>query len=321
MKYWPNKQSLELNVSVADLFAHTYQKFSDNLSNLTDTKIPIDFVDSYMRKQLFTSVLVELEILILDLIELDISLVNIMRLSIKLLYDLINKSMQSFLLRIKSQLQYNYINYTSLYIKCIFVEHRLLIDNLLKYLIFGSSAVQEKLYPFNNFQTPFQHVTLLLDNSIIQISNAIIFSLLYNIRSLPQAVDFFVSNNFCNLSYISIRSLALFKNTLSSNTVLNWYFFYPKNIYSSRYKLWVLCSLGLTSKYIIVNRSEDSLRFEKLQLLILFFLELQDFVIPKVRNFVAIFGRLFFYMLINILFSISKTFVKILLYILNQVKN
>jgi len=33
--YWPNKQSIDLNLAVANLFIQTYKKFSLNLQNKT----------------------------------------------------------------------------------------------------------------------------------------------------------------------------------------------------------------------------------------------------------------------------------------------
>ena len=321
MKYWPINQSLELNIEVANLLVQTYKKFSYDLSNLTNTRIPIDFIDNHTKKQLFISVLIELEVLVLDLVELDLSIVNVMKLSVKLLYDLVDKSMQSFLLRSQCQLQYGYVSYTSVYMKFLFIENKFAMESLLKYLIFGSSAVKEMLYPFNNSKTPLNHVALLLDNMIIQISNAVIYSLLYNIKSLPEAVEFFVSNNLSNLSYISVRSLALLKNTLLSNAFVNWYFDYPKNIYSSRYKIWIICSLGLINKYIIVYRSEDSLKMEKLQLLIVLLIEVQDFFIPRIKASIVVFGRLFAYILLNTIFNSFKACIKIFIYILNQLKD
>lgn len=320
MKYWPNKQSIELNMEVADLFVKTYHKFSFNLSNLTNIRVPIDLVNEYTKRQLFVSVLIELEILVLDLVELDLSVINIMMLNVKILYDLIYKSMQSFLFRSQCVLKYDCINCNSLYMKFLFIEQRLLLDSLLKYLIFGSSAINENLYPFNNLKTPAKYVALLLDNVVVQISNAIVFCLLYSIKSLPETVDFFVSNNFCNSSYVSIRSIALFKNVLLSNVFMNWYFYYPQNIYSGKHRIWIICSLGLTSKYILVYRLYDSFKLEKLQLLILFCLELQDFLVPKMRNFVVILGKLFLSVMIKVLFGSSKAFIKVFLYFLNKVK-
>lgn len=319
MKYWPNKQSIELHVEVADLFIRTYHKFSFNLSNLTNIKVPIDLVNECTKRQLFVSVLIELEILVLDLVELDLSVVNIMMLNVKILYDLIYKSMQSFLFHSQCKLK-GYISCNSLYMKFLFIEQRLLLDSLLKYLIFGSSAINENLHTFSNLRTPTKYVALLLDNFVVQISNAIVFCVLHSIKSLPKTVDFFVSNKFCNSSYVSIRSLALFKNALLSSAFVNWYFYYPQNIYSGRYRIWVICSLGLTSKYILVYRLYDSFKLEKLQLLVLFCLELQDFLVPKVKNFVVIVGKLFLSIIIKILFGSSKAFIKLFLYFLNKAK-
>jgi len=67
--YWPNKQSLNLNLAVANLFIQTYKKFSLNLHNQTVKNLPVDILKTIIKKKLFQEILIELEILILDIIK------------------------------------------------------------------------------------------------------------------------------------------------------------------------------------------------------------------------------------------------------------
>lgn len=317
-KYWPNKQSIKLNLAVASLFVKTYQKFSYNLSNITTNNLPIDITDNYKRKQLFIYVLTEIEILILDIIELDLNVENLHQLNHKILYNLISKTTKNFLSNFTTNRNKRIINYNSSYIKLFFLEHKLLLENLLIYLTFGTQAIDSKLFPFPKLETPSTHVSLLMENAIIQISNIIIFSLLDNIESLPTISDFLINNNLCNPSYISIRSISIFRNNLITNHWINLYFQYPKSIYSSQYTVWLLSSEGLTNKHIHVNRSIEYFYLSKPQLLLILCLELQDFIVPRVKTFMLILGRFIIYILITVLDNILKVSLKALTVIINS---
>jgi len=79
--YWPNEQSLDLNLAVANLFIETYKKFSLNLQNQTVKNLPIDILKNIIKKKLFEEILIELEILILDIIELNLNIKQIKELN------------------------------------------------------------------------------------------------------------------------------------------------------------------------------------------------------------------------------------------------
>nr|AYR06360.1 hypothetical protein [Renouxia sp.] len=317
-KYWPNKQSIKLNLAVASLFVQTYQKFCYNLSNTTTNHLPIDITDNHRRKQLFIYVLTEIEILILDVIELDLTVENLHQLNHKILYNLISKTTKNFLSNSTISKNKRIIDYNSSYIKLFFLEHKLLLENLLIYLVFGTHAIDSKLFPFPRSETPSTYVALLMDNAIIQISNIIIFSLLDNIKSLPTISDFLINNHLCSPSYISIRSISIFRNNLIINHWINLYLQYPRNIYSSRYTVWLLNSEGLTNKRIHVNRSTEYFYLSKPQLLLILCLELQDFIIPRIKTFILILGRFIIYILITVLDNTLKVSLKALTFIINN---
>nr|AYR06561.1 hypothetical protein [Rhodogorgon sp.] len=317
-KYWPSKQSLQLNLAVASLVAQTYEKFSYNLSNTTKNHLPIDITDNYRRKELFTFVLTEIEILVLDIIELDLTVENLNQLNHKVLFSLIRKITQNFLSNSIINKNTVTINYDSSYTKLFFSEHELLLKSLLLYLIFGTEAIDNKLFPFHKLETPSTHVSLLMENAIIQISNIIVFNLLDNIKSLPAISEFLISNDICNSTYISIRSISIFRNNLIASHWINLYFYYPKSIYSSKYTIWSLSIEGLIKQYIHVNRSMEYFYLSKFQLFLILCLELQDFVIPKIKTFMLILGRFILYILIITLDNILKLSLKALTLTINS---
>lgn len=321
IKYWPYMQGIELNNEVAYLFSNTRQKFSHYLFiNTTNYLLPIDIIDNDTKRLLFSSVLHEIEILILDIVELDLNLDNIKLLNYKILCDLIEKSLIHFICstkithHIKSTLQKSH------FIKLYLCEHKLLLENILAYIIFGSHSINATLFAFKNTQTPYKHVSILLDNLIIQISNLTICTLLDNIKSLPEIVNLLITNKLCHSAYISIRSIALFRNNLIIQSLIHRYIYQPKAIYGSRYKVWLLSTNGFICKYIHTSRLEELPKLSRFKLIFILFIEIQDLIIPHFEQFILMLGKIILYILINIIGSCIIFIIRTISSSLNQSK-
>lgn len=297
--YWPHKQGINLNSEVANLFFYTKQKFANSLINQTNNKLYIDILDYTIREKLFSIVLIELELLILDIVELDLSIKNIQLLNRKLLYDLIYRSLQNFLL------QSNISSYVNLkfkskdYLSTLLADHKLLLEYFLIYVIFGSSSISDKIFVFDRLCTPIEHVSILLENLIIQISNLVIYTMLEDMSSLAQANYFIQKYSLCNSSYISIRSLALFHNTLVIQNFIYLYIQKPKEIYSSRYKIWLISANGLVCKYISAVRLDDLSKLSNMQLAFIIIIEIQDLIIPQLEKLFLVISKVVLYVFIN----------------------
>nr|AYR05956.1 hypothetical protein [Lithothamnion sp.] len=300
-KYWPNRQSINLNLAVANLFVQTYHRFSNKLSNKTRINLPIDILDKYVKKQLFIDILIELEILVIDLIELNFSIENIHNMNHKILHDIVTKTMKNFINKLQYKKDYHLIYFYSSYNQLFFAEHKILIQDLLIYLVFGSNAIDTTTFPFYKLKTPFNHVRILLENAIIQISNLIIFNLLENFTSIEATSKFLTTNNLCNNYNISIRSISKLRNNLVSYNWINQYIYYPQNIYCSKYRIWLLSSRGILHKHIYINRSSEYLKLSKIQLSIILYLELQDFILPKINTLIIVLGKFIVYILVKII--------------------
>nr|YP_009295865.1 hypothetical protein Schim_119 [Schimmelmannia schousboei]AOM64800.1 hypothetical protein Schim_119 [Schimmelmannia schousboei] len=314
MKYWPYKSGITLNNEVAYLFFATRQKFLSNLSNTTNSSLYIDILDNSNKSKLFQIILTELEILILDIVELDLNSQNLRSLNHKILYDLIQKVSKIFFIKLNNS--YNLISVLDhhegnlYYFKIVSLEHKLLLGNLLIYLIFGSAHINESQFAFNNQNTPKEHVALLLENLIIQVSNLVIYVILENIKSLPQIAYFLRDNQLCNSIYVSTRSIAFFRNSLMFQSFFNLYIYQPKAIYSSRYKVWLIGSNGLVTRYIYTLRLDDFTRLSRLKLMFLFCLEIQDIIIPNLEKFILVLGKVLLYIFINIVGNSAILFVR-----------
>jgi len=301
-QYWPNKEGIELNHEVANLFILTKQKLLNNLSNISSYYLYIDILDNQTKYQFFNIALEELEILILDIIELNLTIKDIKKINYKLLYNLVEKNIKNIIKHINIKNVQNIIKpFQYNYHKIISIEHKLLLENLIIYLIFGSAQIKNNLFIFNNYYTPKAHVSILLENFIIQLSNITFFCLFQSINSLSQLIEFLNINKLCNNNYISTRSIALFKNKLIWQNFIYLYINQPKIIYNSRYQVWLISTNGLITKYIYASRIEDFTKLTKNKLIFIILIEIQDLLIPKIEQLILILSKLTLFIIINIL--------------------
>lgn len=318
--YWPNKQSINLNLAVAELFIQTYQKFFINLKNRTSQDLPIDILDLSIKKKLFLNTLIEVEIIILDIIELNLTIQDISKLYNRILYDLIRKTMKKFIYYLNINNQKYTIDFHCNYSKLFFYENTYISYNLFIYLIFGSDNIKNNIFQFNNSSTPKYHVKALFENFIIQVSNMVIFNLLENYTSIKNLSQLLIENNLYNKNYKSIRDISNFQNNLFSYSWINLYIYYPQNIYCSQYQLWLFSSKGIIYRYIYLNRHSDYLTLSHSQMSSIIYLEIQDFIIPKINFFITILGKLIIYILLEIISKSIQIFLNQIIIRLNSYK-
>nr|YP_009314235.1 Hypothetical protein ycf55 [Liagora harveyana]SCW22489.1 Hypothetical protein ycf55 [Liagora harveyana] len=295
--YWPGQQGTQLNQQVSCLFKKIYIKLNYNLYNKTSQILSIDIVDAHIKKELFKVILLELEILILDIIELDVTVSDLELLNKRILVDLINKSLSNFqqILNIEISSEQISASSKSMFYKRLILEHRLLLQNLLVYLIFGSFDDGTKTYIFPDNKIPIQHVEILLDNLIIQVADLIFYLIINADGSMIDLFYFLKVNKICRNTYASARSIATFKNNLVWNNYLCYYFQQPRIIYNNRYQVWIFSTKGLHCQYIYAYREDDLEFLEGLQVLIIVLLELQDFILPKIQSIFVLIGRVWIY--------------------------
>lgn len=297
IKYWPSQQGIELNSQISNLFKKVYLKFNSNLCNTTCHLLSIDILNGYIKKELFKIILLELEILLLDIVEIDITIDDVKCLNKKILIDLFNKSLTNFNLLINNSTEFNSLSdmHVSFLSTRLFAEHHLLLQDLLMYLIFGFSDNNQASYLFNTAQVPHKHVEILLDNFVIQVADLIFYQIINNKQSLTCLFKFLKINNLCHSTYISIRSLATFKNNLLWNYFVLYYIQTPIVIYNNRYKVWIFTVKGLTCNYIYADRENDLKNLSSGHVLVILLLELQDFILPKMQNILFVLGKCLIY--------------------------
>ena len=228
VKYWPSKPSIDLNNSVVDLFIVTNNKLKHQLYNTTHYHLYLDILDQKTKYQLLKTVLNELKILLLDITALNLTIKDLHQLQYKLLCNFISKNLQRFVQTI--DISNKQLSHTKIEVyHYSLLDKNLMIEPLLIYLLFGSSSIDYSLFIFNADNTPTEHVIILFENFMIQVSNLVIYHIINNIKSLPDIVLFLQKYKLCNRSYLSIRSIALFLNQLLWQNILFFLYLSPKS--------------------------------------------------------------------------------------------
>ena len=304
--FWPNKQSITLNLEVAKLFRQTYKKLSINLNNTTKQILPTDILDQDIKQKLLTSILIELEIIILDIVELNLKKEEIKGLFSKITYNLIYKIIK----RIIYYEKINTINpsneFNCNYNQLFFEDNRCITENLFIYLIFGSNEIEHNIFTFDTKKTPKYHVKILFENFVIQISNAVVFNFFMSHQSLRKIYKILIEKNLCNKNYKSIRNISKFQNNLYSYNWFNKYIFFPQNVYCNQYKIWLFSSKGLIYRYIYYNRYSNYLKLSESQISSIIYLEIQDYLIPKINYLIRLLGKLIIYLILDIIKRITQ---------------
>lgn len=313
-QYWPYEQSEDLNNEVAMLFESTKKKLYNNLSNNTCQYLYLDILDNQNKYNFFYITLQELEELLLEVIDYNINYQDLIKINYKLLCNLIEKTIQHFFYKFKNvNIQNKNIKIFTYDEIILQFDHELLFGNLITYLLFGSSHIDENLFCFDNQYTPKAHISILLENFIVQISNLIIKNIFDRMNSVPQLILFLNYFELCDHNYISIRTLTSLKNNIIWQNLINKYIHQPKTIYNSRYPVWLISSNGLIKKYIYTSRISDIKKLNKTQTLFLLIIEIQDLFIPKIEKILIILCKIILYILINVIINSTLFLIKIIL--------
>lgn len=310
IKYWPNKQSTKLNHAVVDLFLDTENKLIYDLSNNTRYYLYIDILNNYNKTKLFNIILQELKKLILDLVELNLNKINLKNLNKKILYIFTQKVCVKFSKEVNKK--YNKNN------TLVNTKTNILIENLLIYLIFGSSCIDNNLFLFDQMYTPYKHVQILFENFIVYTSNITIENLFSKITKSYYVNNCITNKIICNKSYISNRSIILFLNNLKWQNFFYSYIHQPKCIYNERQQVWLITSKGLIIKYIHITRTEEIKNLTKLKIFFLLWLEIKDIIIPKIEKLLIQIGQYLIYFSVNLFSNTIIIIMRVIIFYLNK---
>jgi hypothetical protein len=282
---------------ISKLFVNLYYKINSSLTNNSKFLLGTDLLREEIKRDLLRTVALTLEKKFLKIIKSK-SLSKRTLDSKIVLFDIIKLSTETFLSKYYGfhfRLEPKTIK-NSLYIKTVCNDSNILLMLPLISLINKKSTLFKSTFiPIYNLATN-QLLEVLLDNLIIEISNCIMriiindFSLVSDIRQ-----SWYKSN------FLSMRNTERFKNNLAWQDRIKCYVQRPKNLYNSEYGIWVIRSNGIYYRTIYANRINELLTLNSKALLIINYIEFQDFILSRLDEIIFLASKSTRYFLTSII--------------------
>ena len=283
-------EQVDPRTRAASLFVNLHAKinssFNTNNSNLL---LNTDLLRKEIKQELLLIVVSQVEKKIFTLLEQKKSLPLDKKEGRLVLVELILDSTENFLSKYYGysiSISSKTIN-NSICIASSLDDAALLVELPFSLLInFRSELFQTTFYPIYRVATmPF--LSALLENLILAVSECTMhiivnkFSSVYNIRQ-----------KWYKTNFLSLRNIERFQNNITWQEYLKAYIRRPHDLYNNQYGIWVIRSRGIFHRKIYANRIDEILILRKESTIILYYIELQDFVIARANE---------------ILFVVSKT--------------
>nr|YP_010596507.1 hypothetical protein PKF17_pgp106 [Chrysotila carterae]WAK83143.1 hypothetical protein [Chrysotila carterae] len=127
---------------------------------------------------------------------------------------------------------------------------------------------------------------ILFDNFVITISECLIRLILNEFTLVEDICQKWFRSNF-----LSTRNLERFKNNLAWQDRKRIYIRRASNIYNNEYDSWVLTADGFYLQNIYANRLAELLRLNRQSLVVVNYIEFQDFFLCRLEEAIVIFGQ------------------------------
>ena len=284
-------------------FEMTLAKLQSGLSNLTGVVLEIDILATEKKRDLLYIVLRKFEGI---LNELRFSQVTIERLPQKrslILQDLWQVSLIDFLGKYYTlpigDRDFEVVNV--LLSNAPTVQESILdripfVVELLEHQLFAASLIIDNVsYPAQSPEA-LTRVEMLLQNLIVQVSNAIVQPLLNEFSDVET-----IKQDFYDRHLMSSREIARFRNNLTWRYRVNQLVLEPKAIFESRYDLFVLSDTGIKQTSIYASRRQELDGLRGIPLAVTLAYEMRDAIAPRLRAIVGWAGKGVVYVLTQVL--------------------
>lgn len=174
----------------------------------------------------------------------------------------------------------------SLYIKTISEDFNTLINILFSSFLKKESKVF-KLTFVPIYPAPTANlIELLLDNLVVEVSNCVARIIINEFSLVPD-----IRQNWYKSNFLSIRKIEKFKNNLAWQDRSIVFIKRPKNIYNSEYGVWSIRRNGIYYRVIYANRVNQLLNLNKASLVMVNYLECQDFALGRLNETIFLASR------------------------------
>ena len=299
LKYRQKKNDLQkpLIDRSSDLFINIYHKINSPLTNNSKFLLGTDLLREEIKRDLLRTIALTIEKKIIETVEKEsFSLKNFS--SKLILFDIIKLSTETFLTKYygyRFQLEPKTIK-NFLYVQTICEDSNILLALPLISLTNNQSAIFKSTFnPIYNLATN-QLLEVLLDNLIVEISNCIMRIIINDFSLVPDIRQSWYKSNF-----LSMRNIERFKNNLAWQDRIKYYVRRPKNLYNSEYGIWVVRSNGIYYRTIYANRLNELLTLNNKALIVVNYIEFQDFILSRIDEILFLISKSTRYFLTSII--------------------
>ncbi|WP_066424340.1 DUF3685 domain-containing protein [Anabaena sp. 4-3] len=276
----------------SNLFAACINKLQFSLKNVSDSPLEIDILREEKKRELLYLILQRLAQQLDELRDAQITINQLAELRNVILKDLWQTTVSEFFGKF-SQMRVgdrhieivNVLLQNPAIIQAAILNKIPMTTELCAYLLFQTDLqVDNNYYPAGSSEANSQ-AELLLENLLIQVANGVIQPLLNYLADVEQ-----IKQNFYDRKLISTREIERFRNDLSWKYRLNRYVNEAREIFESRYHLFVFAPRGIATISIYAPRREELAQLSGIPLVVTLVLEFRDAIAPRLQSLLAFFG-------------------------------
>lgn len=269
------------------LFVEIYYRLNSSLENQTDFLLATDLLRTQVKQDLFKDVISITEIFFFEVVKTNPRSVSTAQ-SKKILLEIVHECIGTFLNKYcgtKIPLDY-YSIISSPYFDEISNDADILIALPFSALLNEEAQIFKSIFAPIYKSTNLKLVIALFENLIVGITNcvmAIIINDFSNIGTIRQTLY--------KSSFLSVRNSEQFKNTLALQNQVRILVTRPKSLYNNEYNIFLIRPNGIYRRPIYTNRTDALLELNKVPLLVINYIELQDFLVARSNSAFLLIGR------------------------------
>jgi hypothetical protein len=279
------------------LFTNSYYKLTTTLKNQSNLLLATDLFRDEVKRDLYKIIISVVEKKFLKFAKNKKKTLKFNETK-KVFLELVNESLEKFFnvyytpfLKIDSN-----IIQKSLYIKTTSEDLNTLINILFSSFLKKESKVFKltfvPIYPAPSANL----IELLLDNLVVEVSNCVARVIINEFSLVPD-----IRQNWYKSNFLSIRNIEKFKNNLAWQDRTIVFIRRPRNIYNSEYGVWSIRRNGIYYRVIYANRVNQLLNLNKASLVMVNYLECQDFILGRLDETIFLASRGTQYFLTSVL--------------------
>jgi len=279
----------------SNVFARLQYKINFDINNTSSFLLATDLLRDNSKRRLFKIVSANVENTFLELLANE----SHMTLNSKsIVFLLVKQTTQEFLTacygydaNIKSS-----ILKESFYTKLLLSDETILLNVPLQLLFKENSKLFRSIFVPIYTKAYDSFIEALLDNLIVEISNAVMFLVINEFSFIYE-----IRKNFYRSNFLSLRNVERFRNNLSWQSRIKNFVRRPADIYNSQQGIWIIRTTGIYYRTIYANRSAELLKLRQFSLITLIGIEIRDFVVSRADEAIYFFGSSIRYSLTSVL--------------------